>query len=175
MLTFQKVQTKRIETRYTQSCGKPVHVWRSTSGPGVAYGKRKTKGQQALGYRYEKLIGQWFIEQFGSKNVMLGPWYKAEFDSDAPRRFMFAQPDILIKQSNRIIVIECKLSVCHTGIRQLLNKYAPILEAYYCKPLVLTEMFKNWTPGFPIERIGGLEGLPAVRENWEVFGWQKRL
>ena len=102
---------------------------------------RRARGAKLKGIRYERRVGRWLAKQFSDRaELLLGPWIEFE-DANGPG---FAQPDFLVVESERIWIIEAKLTHVPEAILQLRNLYSPLCaEIYPGKTQLMVEVVRN--------------------------------
>lgn len=126
----------------------PYQHFISHRSPRPRFGKSRLTGIQKVGLSYEKKVAQ-ALEEFGKTKgfvVEHGPWFKyilAE-SQDEPS---YCQPDVVLYNSSRAIVVEVKLAATVLALEKLETLYAPVVEACLlipAWPLVITRSLTAW-------------------------------
>lgn len=83
----------------------------------------------------------------------------------------YAQSDLFLVLSDKIVLFECKLTESAGGHEQLSLLYGPLLSYIYSRPLVLVQVCKNLRRGFRRIEITSLEEAIASTSQ-KVLTWQ---
>lgn len=97
--------------------------------------KRRAGGARGVGLRYEALVQRYFDSVFGYE-YLPGPWFKYTV-RDRPKVVNYAQPDGLLVQPRRgtVTIVEIKYNHCPESYFQLVDKYLPLVVAFFDKSL----------------------------------------
>jgi len=94
---------------------------------------------QALGKAYESRAIRRICRSSGPWEFLKKPWIGY---SDQGRHHA-AQPDLLVRLPERIVIFEFKLTRCEEGFRQIEVLYAPLVWALFGLPLAGVQVFRN--------------------------------
>lgn len=103
---------------------------------------RPSKLIQREGLSYQRKV---YLALKRNFNVEYGPWFKYE-KWGLPR---YCQPDIILHESSRAIVIEIKLAATPLALEKLESLYVPVVSSALgvpAKPLVITRSLSHWSP-----------------------------
>lgn len=118
--------------------------------------KRRRRGRMGVGLRYEAKVQRHLSERFGYEYVP-SPWFKYSV-AKSPNVVNFAQPDGLLVQPKRgrITIVEIKYNHCAESYFQLVDKYLPLVEAFFDKsiwtfPLVEVVKWYDRDTSYPVD------------------------
>ncbi len=135
-------------------------AWAKRCAKPAAIGKSRPRGAKAQGLRYEKLVAK------AMPFAVYGPWFEF-FDGNG---YGYCQPDLLIIESDRVIVLECKLSDYYAGYSQIERLYKPVLRTTFSRPVVgavICKVLRSDAPKQLVcaslsEALGKSQGVPLI-------------
>lgn len=126
-----KLQRVIVGLKFVEAC-KP---------PPFSTGAKKLKGSAAKGIAYEKKVNKalkkWVEEGAIEGELWLGPWIRFEDENGIG----LAQPDAVVRQTDRVLIFESKLKQTKSAIPQL-KMYGDLLEPLMKVPPVYIQCFK---------------------------------
>jgi len=115
-------------------------VWvRAVEAPPFRLAGRSRKGVLAKGLRYERDFSE-FLNQTPFLFIH-GQWW--EYQDAKSKGYSYAQTDHFSEASDRIVLVETKLTQSLQGEAQLSRLYEPLLQRNFNKPIVKVQAFKN--------------------------------
>ena len=98
--------------------------------PAFAQKRRKRRGRMGAGLRYERKVHEFLEKEFDG--YMRSPWFRYT-TVEHPSREQYAQPDGLIVDIPRgqITICEMKYNHCAEAYFQLVDKYLPLVKAFF--------------------------------------------
>lgn len=113
-----------------QHLGDILAVKHLSGTPAFAQNQRRRKGAKGVGIRYEEKVQSFFAEKFGALYIP-SPWFA--YQTLWQPRWNYAQPDGLLLdfRSGIILIIEIKYSHCAEAYFQLVDKYLPLMRAFF--------------------------------------------
>lgn len=125
-------------------------------------GARLPRGVKGEGVRFERKVAK------ALPLAQHGVWFEFE-DS---RGLGHCQPDLLLIQSDRVIVIECKLTWTPVAQTQLSDLYLPVVEFVFGLPVVLVTICRNLTPTTPRDALcDDLRAALSSSHSFPVIHW----
>jgi hypothetical protein len=105
--------------------------------------KRRPRGAKGLGLSYEKALAK------ALPHAQHGPWF--EFcDRNGTG---FCSPDIVLVGSDKILVLEAKLTRYEEACAQLEHLYIPVLAHIYRRPVFGAVALKYLQPSTPVDMV----------------------
>lgn len=129
------------------------------------FGRARARGAKAKGLQYERALARalpW---------AQHGPWFEYE-DS---KGLGLCQPDFVIEEEERVIVLEAKYTWTLQGHLQIEQLYRPVLEMLLGKPVVGIEVCKVLLP--EAREQGAVvfsslaDALASSPRPWRVWHW----
>lgn len=108
--------------------------------PCFAAKQRKPAGVLGLGVAYEAKVVGLAKSALPALPVVHGQWFRYW---DCRKALGYAQADVLVGLSDRVVILEAKLSQCEEGDIQLSKLYGPIVEMWAGVPTIKVQVFKN--------------------------------
>lgn len=113
------------------------HVELFKGVPGFALAKRRARGAKGAGLRYEEKAQTTIRDSFRREGIeyLPSPWFKYRRCS-SPHRENFAQPDGIAPCPRRGVIFLVEIKIKHTvdSYFQLLDRYVPLLDAFFNRP-----------------------------------------
>lgn len=106
--------------------------------------KARLRGTKALGLTFERKVGLVLGRLFSE--VHSGVW----FEYQTLDKVAVCQPDHFAVLSDKIILVECKLSEKIEAWVKMRELYAPILEQHYARPVARVQAARHLRSGLPV-------------------------
>lgn len=111
--------------------------------PGCLGVSKRLRGAKAEGRRFEnnvvKMLKAW--EQVGQlpANLQAGQW----FEFEDKHGHGYCQPDILLYDREKIVILECKLTQTDVAFEQMEELYVPVLQRAFGLEVFTVQVCKN--------------------------------
>jgi hypothetical protein len=123
----------------------------------------RPRGSRAAGLRYERALAK------SLPAALHGCWFEFE-DANGHG---YCSPDLILSQSNLLVILEAKLSFTLDAVPQL-DFYSTIVEKAlrkYTVPIIVTKYLRDVPPNFVIQSDLEYAILSARRQQLTILHW----